>query len=210
MTGCVRASRSHEAGRATMPTLLPSPPPAEISPVLPRSMPGARGDATASAWFSRHVLPHRAGLVHWLRRRFPALDAEDVAQEASLSILREYDRAAIRHPRACFYTIALRRACKLMRRYRAGRIKDVAWAMATSGADTCPDAATRIDERQRIAELHRAIAQLPPRCQAVMRLVGLEQRRRSDVAATMGLAVKTVNTQYGRGLRHCARLLPRE
>ena len=52
-------------------------------------------------WFTEQVLPHSPALLGWLRARFSSLsDAEDLAQEAYIRVLKAHENGPIANPRA--------------------------------------------------------------------------------------------------------------
>lgn len=58
------------------------------------------------------------------------------------------------------------------------------------------------------SQLDRAIAELPERCRLVMHLRWREQLTYAEIAEVMGISVKGVENQLGRGLKALRELLP--
>jgi RNA polymerase sigma-70 factor (ECF subfamily) len=70
-----------------------------------------------------------------------------------------------------------------------------------------PDAAQTLAASERFELMTQAIALLPERCRAVMRLAALRGCSNAEIAATLGLSENTVRVHLARGIRQCADFL---
>lgn len=63
------------------------------------------------------------------------------------------------------------------------------------------EAANRTDSNDFQKHLHQAMDQLPQQCQTIFYLSRIEELSYKDIAARLGLSVKTVEVQMGRALK---------
>lgn len=138
----------------------------------------------------------RHAVLAYVRRRGHSQDvAEDVAQEC-LTKLLHYTR---RGQTASLYALAFKIAANsLIDRFRG----DVRYGTAVSEAHPCgeplPDKVT--SDRQRLARLSAALAQLPPLRRAVLLRRRMENQSIARIAADMNLSTAAVEKHVVRGL----------
>lgn len=133
--------------------------------------------------------------------------AEDVAQTVWMELWRLRDR---RDLRAIGWPY-LRRAA----RHRAVRAATRRRRFLPLSSPISPESlASTPAEELHAREIRRAISvavdALPERCRATFVLVKFQGRSYREAAATLGVSVKTVETQIGRALKALRRALPRE
>ncbi|MNI70713.1 ECF RNA polymerase sigma factor SigE [compost metagenome] len=73
---------------------------------------------------------------------------------------------------------------------------DAPEAMAVG--EEAPGAETRLDDRRRMADLDRALADLPDTLKAPLLLASLEGRSHAEIAEVLGVTPKAVETRIAR------------
>jgi RNA polymerase sigma-70 factor (ECF subfamily) len=155
------------------------------------------------------LLEHYSGLGRQLTRRLGSADlVSDVLQETYLRLQEKNDIGAVRSPKAYLFRVALNIATDRRRAENRRLTVDEVDALLDLPDDR-PDAARVIEDRSEVSLLRRAIAELPERRRAVLlwsRIEGLPHR---TIAARLGVAVRTVETDLKQALEHCAERLQR-
>lgn len=161
-----------------------------------------------SRWFSENVEPHEPQLRAYLRNSFPSIrDVDDIIQETYVRLLRSGSGEDVTHPKAFLFTIARRVALNFVKRQQRSPEKDVGeWDFSTvsSSERDSADSASRAEILRILVE---ALASLPPRCREITvkrKIKGIPQK---EIAAEMGISVKTVEEQVARGVRKCERFM---
>ena len=140
---------------------------------------------------------HGGWLVAFLRRRFGAQEAEELAQETYVRALGS--GAEIRNPRAFLARVATTAAQDRARR-RASRPVLVE---ETPGGAPCPA------EQEARLVMKQAILALPPNLQEVFLLSRFGGLTYEQIALRCGVSVKTVEARMSKALAQCAELLER-
>lgn len=161
----------------------------------------ARGDRAA---FSALMSATRGDLYRFIRRYVGDADeAHDLLQETYASAwlaIRRYDPA--RSFTAWLRFIAVNKCRdwgrkRTVRRFIRGVMRlDAPEAMAV-GVDA-PEPEAGIDDRRRMAELDRALADLPDNLKAPLLLATLEGRSHAEIAEVLGITPKAVETRVAR------------
>jgi transmembrane sensor len=124
---------------------------------------------TKTALIERLFVQQRSSLLAFFRRRVRATDSAELAQEVYLRMLRISDTDVIRNPEAYLYTVASNLAREhhvLEKRYTTRGDMD---ELPADGLITdLPSAASEIDTDLRVTRLREVLAQLSPKCQAVV------------------------------------------
>ncbi len=150
-------------------------------------------------------LQFRAGLQRFLMRRLrDTHDAQDLAQEAYLRLLRVERGDLVRNPQAYLYRIAsnLVYEFRLRERQQAVTFDSLAQEHAAEHPlDLRPD---EINERI-IAEeqLEAVLMRLPPAYRAILLLRKHEGRSYPQIAETLGISVHTVKKYLARAVAQC-------
>lgn len=155
-----------------------------------------RGDQGA---FDTIFRAHYAGLVGVAERMVREREAaEEVVQDVFLEIWRRRDTLVIEETlRAYLYRATRNRALNRIRRQQLERKSQHLLEATSSVAPTSEGAAEReIDDAVR-----EAVASLPDRCREVFELSRGSGLKYTEIAAAMGISVKTVEAQMGKALR---------
>ncbi|WP_221032592.1 RNA polymerase sigma factor [Actomonas aquatica] len=165
-------------------------------------------DSRSTQWFVREVHPHDGQLKAYLRGRFPAVrDVDDVVQESYLRIWRVQAAQPINSAKAFLFRVARNIALDWLRREQVAPLERSADLAGLEVADQTPDSGQVMITRELLDLLAEVIGQLPDRCRAVVILHKLRGMPQKDVAAQLGLSVRTVEKHCLRGLNQCERRL---
>jgi RNA polymerase sigma-70 factor (ECF subfamily) len=140
---------------------------------------------------------HGGWLIAFLRRRFGAQTAEDIAQDAWLRAVNS--RLTIRDPRKFLAHLAMRSAQDRFRR-DAVRPRLEGEGAATERAATQSDAEIELLQKQ-------IVQAMPPQLREVFLLRSHTPMTNAEIAEHCGLSVKTVEERVTRALAICTRLL---
>lgn len=148
---------------------------------------------------------HGDWLHHQLARRLrvQATDVDDLVQESFLRAARE-PALEIAHPKALLSKIALNL-------FRDGRRRE---AVRTRHSEAVRQAAAQdhvasrgLAEQEVQLELERLIAAMPEIYRDVFVLSRFRHMTNKDIAAHLGLSIKTVEWRMGKALEYCVRRL---
>lgn len=134
--------------------------------------------------------------------------ASEVLHETYLRLETIKEIAEVRSPKAYLFRIALniandRRRAE-SRRLTAEEVDDL-----LEIPDDQPNAARVIEDRSEMQVLQRAIAELPERRRRVLVLSRIEELTNREIAAQLGVTVRTVETDLKQAVEHCAERLKR-
>jgi RNA polymerase sigma-70 factor (ECF subfamily) len=160
-------------------------------------------DSETAAWFSREVQPHEHTLRHYLLGIARVTDVDDLVQESYRRLLRLREAGRVRSARGLLFTMARNAAHDLFRRRGTARAETVTENEYVSVLDDKPGADEIVSRQQEVELLTQAIAALPERCRAVFILRQFENLSQREIAARLGIAEHTVESQLGKALRRC-------
>ena len=154
---------------------------------------------------------HRGALLAFFRRRIRSkADAQDLAQEVYLRMLRVSDQDAIRDPVPYLYTVAnnlLKEHAVLDRRQATGiGIEEVA---AHEQLETPPAFDTELDLEQRVARLRVVLKEVRPKWQAAVELRFTHGLSYREIATRLGVSPQMVKKYVAQALLHCRRRMAR-
>ncbi len=176
----------------------------------PTVQPSLRASCELDSWFTAEVLPHAPYLRRYLHHRFPRFpDHDDIMQETWLRLLRLRQQGTVHAVRALACRIAHNLVIDQLRRQSRSPWIDINRDQACQIPDDRPPVADRVQSRQELELLSRAIALLPSRTAAILQLHGVEGQPPLAVAGHLGIARGTVYVQLARGLRLCTAMLRR-
>lgn len=150
--------------------------------------------------------------VDFDRRLTRRLGSPDLASEAlnetylRLQGMREI--GDVRSPKAYLFRIALNIANDRRRAEKRRLTVDEVDSLLEIPDDR-PDAARVIEDRSDVNLLRRAIAELPERRRRVLTLSRIEGMPNREIAALLGVTVRTVETDLKQAIEHCAERLKR-
>jgi RNA polymerase sigma-70 factor (ECF subfamily) len=153
-----------------------------------------------------------AEYVDFDRRLTRRLGSPDLASEAlnetylRLEGMREIGE--VRSPKAYLFRIALNIASDRRRAEKRRLTADEVDSLLEIPDDR-PDAARVIEDRSEVNQLRRAIAELPERRRRVLMLSRIEGMPNREIAALLGVTIRTVETDLKQAVEHCADRLKR-
>jgi RNA polymerase sigma factor (sigma-70 family) len=161
--------------------------------------------------FDHFLREHRAMLVAWLSRRVGEDDAQDVAQEAFVRLIR-YRAQPVEQLRPLMYRIAINVIHDRGRRDSTRQVfAHVSLDQDFVGLPSLePAHETRIEHEQELALVRAAILQLPERCRQVYLLNRIDGLSYSQIAQHCGISVKAVEKHIGKALSLLRSKLRRE
>jgi RNA polymerase sigma-70 factor (ECF subfamily) len=109
----------------------------------------------------------------------------------------------MRSPRGLLFTMARNAAHDLFRRRGTARTEGVTENELLGVLDETPGAGEIVSRQQEIELLADAIEALPERCRAVFLLRQFENMSQREIAARLGIAEHTVESQLTKALRRC-------
>ncbi|MFC5568501.1 RNA polymerase sigma factor [Lysobacter yangpyeongensis] len=164
------------------------------------------GSAHDDARFEAFLREQRPVLVRFLARRTDEHDANDVAQEALVRLMR-YRALPAEKLTLLMYRIALNALNDAGRRSQSRQ--SAAHVSLDEEFDSLPspepDHERRLDNQREVERVRAAILQLPPRCREVYLLNRIEGMSYSQIARHCGVSVKAVEKHIGRALQSLRR-----
>lgn len=155
-------------------------------------------DRLTAAW-----LAWQRELRGFLRRRMPASEVDDVAQDTWLRLHERSDPRHWRDPRAVVFTTARNLAVDAARQADVrGRARAVL-AVSAESAPVIADPATEIDHAHQLERLARALDELPWHCREALLLCRIDGLSHVAIARRLGVSTKSVQRYLERALRHC-------
>jgi RNA polymerase sigma-70 factor (ECF subfamily) len=164
----------------------------------------------SEAFLRRMSDAYRQPLMRFFRRRVGSeAEAEDLAQEVFLRLVRRLDVEPIDNPEAFLFRTAVNLLRDRARRGKtlASHREELSWQAGAFEA-LSPDRV--LEGRQSLAGVTRALAQLDERSRDAFILHRLEGMRHADIAALYGVSVSSVEKYIIKALAHLARAAARE
>lgn len=157
----------------------------------------ARGDRGA---FETVFREHYAALVRFADAMLRSRESgEDIVQEVLLNLWRQRETLRVDDSlRAYLYRAVRNRALNSVRNDRVRR--EAVPHLVREAPQAAPGDADLLEGELEVAA-RAAIAELPPRCREIFELSRFQGLRYSEIAETLGISVKTVETQMGRALK---------
>lgn len=138
------------------------------------------------------------------KRVYDPQEADDLVQEVFVRLSQQGSKRSIENPEAYIFQMAAN-----LLRDRARRSK----SRMTALRELCHRSENRIEEispervlqgRQGLADVHRALAELPERTRVIFVLHRFEELRYSEIASRLGISVSGVEKQMMDAIRHLA------
>jgi RNA polymerase sigma-70 factor (ECF subfamily) len=150
------------------------------------------------------IQSHHDSLIRFLRRRLSvAEDANDVAQETYIRMMKYEGSQDIRSPSAMLYRIAVNVANDHGRASQARRAGDHLQIESIDVASDWPSAERAVAARQDLDRLLDAIEELPAKCKQVFLLSRARGMTYPQIALHCGISVKMVEKHISRALSAC-------
>lgn len=154
-------------------------------------------EEAARTRLEKHFRAHYAELVAFATRYVSSsAAAEDVVQDVFLAFWRNQASVETSNVRAYLYRSVYHRSLNALRRARIERDLTPARSESVAGA-----ADSELMARETNVAIRSAVESLPERCRMVFQLSREQGLTYPEIAQTLGISVKTVETQMGRALR---------
>jgi RNA polymerase sigma factor (sigma-70 family) len=153
-------------------------------------------------WFQQLVATVGGDLLRFLRSRLSHGDqAQDLAQEVYLRLLRVEDLGLIRNPRAFVIHLAAHAAheWRVLARNRLQHSEDELQQLIADGGDP----ADALERDSQIRQLERVLSKLSAKQQAVLLMHRRDGMTYQEIATHMQLSVAMVKKHLSRGLAAC-------
>jgi RNA polymerase sigma factor (sigma-70 family) len=153
---------------------------------------------------------HARELRMFARRRLGRQEAEDVVQDAYLHLLQRGTAATLEHPRPYLFRVAANLAVDFARKAKV-RLRHASEGLdfaCNTSPPPCPEAA--VGGVMALRRLEAALAELPGLCREAFLLDQIEELSRAEVAARLGVSVRTIDRYVARALAHLRERFGRE
>jgi RNA polymerase sigma factor (sigma-70 family) len=145
---------------------------------------------------------HHGWLKSWLTRKLQsAFDADDVAQDTFLRIMRGESLAAIRDPKSFLCTVARRVMIDLFRR----NALEKAWLemLEQLPEASLPSPEVRQSQLETLQLLDQMLDGLGSKAREAFLLSQLEGMTYSDIATRLGVSASSVKKYVAKAMEHC-------
>jgi RNA polymerase sigma factor (sigma-70 family) len=165
-------------------------------------------DPETARWFATQLQVHEPMLRAWLHSRFPQIaDFDDIVQEAYSRVLAARAQRPLLSPKAFFFATARNLAFDHFRKSAVQRQDVLREFGELSVLDESVDIPETIARNQEIELMTQAIQTLPDRCRQVLTLRNVYGLSHKEIAAQLGLSIRTVETQVAVGIKRCTRFM---
>ena len=155
------------------------------------------GDEQAFDAIFRSYYPPLVGLAERMLRQRAV--AEEIGQEVMLELWKRRESLSFDVSlRAYLFQSVRNRALNQIRHEKVAR---AAQPYAAQEASVAPRPHAELVQEEIDVALRAGIAELPERCREVFELSRVQGLKYAEIAATMGISVKTVEVQMGKALR---------
>jgi RNA polymerase sigma-70 factor (ECF subfamily) len=164
-------------------------------------------DKRKADWIGHLFSEHGSALQGFFRRRIRvAPDAPDLAQEVYVRMLRVKDIDAIRNPELYLYTVAnnLVKEHAVLER-RGSACEDVDDLAVQAQLAEPPQFEGEVDATLRTHRLRQVLAQLSPKCRAVVVLQYRDELSYQEISDRLGVSTHMVKKYISQALAHCRR-----
>ena len=141
---------------------------------------------------------HCVGFAQGLLRDRSA--AEDVAQEVMLELWRRRTEVTIQESLRAYLLRATRN--RALNQLRHANVQRRAEPHLIGEEAVAPTGASELVAGELQSAITAAIAELPPGCREVFQMSRTQGLRYAEIATTLGISVKTVESQMGKALKH--------
>ncbi|MDC7685113.1 sigma-70 family RNA polymerase sigma factor [Asticcacaulis sp. BYS171W] len=153
------------------------------------------------AFIGTHILPHEAGLRHWLARAgLTPSERDDLVQEVYYRLLRQTGFDHIEDPRAYMYRTARNIMLEQIRKNRVVSITTVQNIDELGSADLTPSPERAVSARRELSRVMGFIEALPARCRAVFELRKVHGLSQAETAQRLSVSENIVEKETAKGL----------
>ncbi|GAA5231898.1 sigma-70 family RNA polymerase sigma factor [Verticiella sediminum] len=166
----------------------------------------SRLDSSAPDFGAVLYVQHHDWLRTWLRRNLPSShDAEDVAHDTFVRVLRARVDAQLREPRAYLATVARRLVANFHRR----RAIELAYleVLASLPEERVPSAEVQAVMCERLTELDAMLDGLGRKVKQAFLLAHFDGLAYPQIAERLGVSVRTVQNHVATAVAHCCLLM---
>jgi RNA polymerase sigma-70 factor (ECF subfamily) len=157
--------------------------------------------AALLAFVGTQILPHEAGLRHWLTRLGVKTDErDDIIQEVYCRLLRLERFDHIEDPRAYLFHSARSIVLQQVRRNRVVSIMTVQNLDELGIADRGPSPETQASARNELTRVLSLIGSLPERCRQVFELRKVHGLSQAETAKALRISENIVEKETAKGL----------
>lgn len=150
------------------------------------------------------LVEHYGQLVRKLTRRLGSSDsAYEALHETFLKLGRVTDGVVVRSPADYIFRVAI----NIAKDRQKAQNRRVSASEVDALLDVCddgPDPARVAEARSEVEALKRALMRLKPRSREVLRSIAVEGQSAQEVAARLGVSLRTVESDLKLALSHCA------
>lgn len=159
-------------------------------------------------WFVECMLVYEPLLLGYLRSKWPDKnEVSDIRQETFARVYKSALREIPRNPKSFLFTTARN---IMVDRARSAKVTPIEAAFDLAAFDAPsnePMAEDIISAREEFDLLCEALDDLPPRCREIVTMRKIDGFSQKEVAAKLGVTVKTVENQLSKGIRRLANQL---
>jgi RNA polymerase sigma factor (sigma-70 family) len=131
-------------------------------------------------------------------------DVPDLAQEVFLRLLRVHHHESIRSPEAYLFTVASHVLHQhSLKQAQTPASIDITQVFADLQLSSDEDPVERVATQQRLAEVERALDELPPRLSTTLLLHRMSGYTIEEIAREFGVTRPTAKKYLARALTHC-------
>jgi RNA polymerase sigma factor (sigma-70 family) len=161
--------------------------------------------STANAALAGLYQAHANELHGFARRRVGRQEAENVVQDTYLHLLQRGTAASLKQPRPYLFRIAANLAVDMARKTKVRlRYAGEGFALACiAEAPASPEAAA--GGAMELRRLQASLAEMPPLCRDAFLLNRIEDLTHAEIAARLGVSVRTIDRHMVKAWEHLRR-----
>ena len=161
-------------------------------------------DSDADRLVERLAEDYGSDLVRFIARRVrSAVDAQDLAQEAYVRLLRLERKDLIRDPRSYLYRIASNILYEFELKQRADAAGLMRWSDERLTEAKPGSTEGDLETLSLRGKLEATMDELSPKCRAVVILHRRDGMTYEEIGSEIGISISMVKKYLAKGLRHC-------